>query len=183
MQILDILLYLILFPLIAALFLLFERRDSSRTLIVQLSAVAIGIVSLLLLVLGFDKGSLIYAVGSEPVSQAMFFIEMVLAVFILWLGIRYRKSLAVVLILLQAGLLVWFETSLAGNLHVENNLFVDQFSIIMALIIGIIGTLICVYAVGYMETYHNHHKEIRDRRNIFFGILFLFLAAMCANLK
>ncbi|MDD1680547.1 MAG: NADH-quinone oxidoreductase subunit L [Methanoregula sp.] len=178
MQILDILLYLILFPLIAALFLLFERRDSSRTLIVQLSAVAIGIVSLLLLVLGFDKGSLIYAVGSEPVSQAMFFIEMVLAVFILWLGIRYRKSLAVVLILLQAGLLVWFETSLAGNLHVENNLFVDQFSIIMALIIGIIGTLICVYAVGYMETYHNHHKEIRDRRNIFFGILFLFLAAM-----
>jgi ech hydrogenase subunit A len=177
-QILDILLYLILFPLIAALFLLFERRDSSRTLIVQLSAVAIGIVSLLLLVLGFDKGSLIYAVGSEPVSQAMFFIEMVLAVFILWLGIRYRKSLAVVLILLQAGLLVWFETSLAGNLHVENNLFVDQFSIIMALIIGIIGTLICVYAVGYMETYHNHHKEIRDRRNIFFGILFLFLAAM-----
>jgi ech hydrogenase subunit A len=177
-QILDILLYLILFPLIAALFLLFERRDSSRTLIVQLSAVAIGIVSLLLLVLGFDKGSLIYAVGSEPVSQAMFFIEMVLAVFILWLGIRYRKSLAVVLILLQAGLLVWFETSLAGNLHVENNLFVDQVSIIMALIIGIIGTLICVYAVGYMETYHNHHKEIRDRRNIFFGILFLFLAAM-----
>ena len=178
MQILDILVYLILFPLIAALFLLFERRDSSRTLIVQLSAVAIGIVSLLLLGLGFDKGSVLYAVGSEPVSQVMFFIELVLAAFILWLGIRYRKSLTVVLILLQAGLLVWFETSLAGDLHVTSNLFVDQFSIIMALIIGIIGTLICVYAVGYMETYHNHHKEVRDRRTIFFSILFLFLSAM-----
>jgi len=177
-QILDILVYLILFPLIAALFLLFERRDSSRTLIVQLSAVAIGIVSLLLLGLGFDKGSVLYAVGSEPVSQVMFFIELVLAAFILWLGIRYRKSLTVVLILLQAGLLVWFETSLAGDLHVTSNLFVDQFSIIMALIIGIIGTLICVYAVGYMETYHNHHKEVRDRRTIFFSILFLFLSAM-----
>ena len=178
MQILDILVYLILFPLIAALFLLFERRDSSRTLIVQLSAVAIGIVSLLLLGLGFDKGLVLYAVGSEPVSQVMFFIELVLAAFILWLGIRYRKSLTVVLILLQAGLLVWFETSLAGDLHVTNNLFVDQFSIIMALIIGIIGILICVYAVGYMETYHNHHKEVRDRRTIFFSILFLFLSAM-----
>ena len=46
----------------------------------------------------------------------------------------------------------------------------------MALIIGIIGSLICVYAVGYMETYHHHHTEIRDRRNLFFGILFIFLS-------
>jgi ech hydrogenase subunit A len=66
----------------------------------------------------------------------------------------------------------------SGNLHIGNNIFVDQFSIIMALIVGIIGSLICVYAVGYMETYHHHHKEIRDRRNLFFGILFIFLSAM-----
>ncbi|MHB8052038.1 MAG: proton-conducting transporter transmembrane domain-containing protein, partial [Methanoregula sp.] len=178
MQILDLLLCLILFPLIAALFLLVVRRDSWRSLIVQLSALVIGIVSLVLLVLGFDKNTLLYTIGSEPVSQIMFFTEMVLAVFIVYLGIKYRKSLSVVLILLQAGLLVWYETNLAGHMTVGNNLFVDQFSIIMALIIGIIGTLICVYAVGYMETYHNRHKEIRDRRNIFFGIMFIFLAAM-----
>ena len=178
MQILDLLLCLILVPLIAALFLLVVRRDSWRALIVQLSAVAIGIVSLVLLILGFDKGTLLYSVASEPVSQVMFFIEMILAVFILYLGIKHRKSLTIILILLQAGLLIWFEMSLAGHLHVENNLFVDQFSIIMALIIGIIGTLICVYAVGYMETYHNRHKELRDRRGIFFGLLFIFLAAM-----
>jgi ech hydrogenase subunit A len=177
-QILDLLGYLILFPLIAAFFLLIERRDPGRTLIVQLSAIIIGVLSLALLVLGFDKGTIIYAVGSEPVSQVMFLIEMVMAVFILYLGIKYRKSLTVALILLQAGLLVWFETSLAGHLHVANNLFIDQFSIIMALIVGIIGTLICVYAVGYMETYHARHKEVRDRRTIFFGILFLFLSAM-----
>jgi len=177
-QILDLLLCLILFPLIAALFLLVVRRDSWRSLIVQLSALVIGIVSLVLLVLGFDKNTLLYTIGSEPVSQIMFFIEMVLAVFIVYLGIKFRKSLSVVLILLQAGLLVWYETNLAGHMTVGNNLFVDQFSIIMALIIGIIGTLICVYAVGYMETYHNRHKEIRDRQNIFFGIMFIFLAAM-----
>jgi ech hydrogenase subunit A len=177
-QILDVLLCLILFPLIAALFLLVMRRDSWRALIVQLSAVFIGIVSLVLLILGFDKGTLLYSIASEPVSQVMFFIEMILAVFILWLGIKFRKSVAIILILLQTGMLVWFEMNLAGELHVANNLFVDQFSIIMALIIGIIGTLICVYAVGYMETYHLRHKEIRDRRGIFFSILFIFLAAM-----
>jgi ech hydrogenase subunit A len=177
-QILDLLLYLILFPLIAAIFLLFERRDSSRSLIVQLSAVAIGIVSLLLLVLGYNRDTLLYAIGSEQVGQIIFVFEMLMAVFILYLGVKFRKSLAVVLILVQTGMLVWYETNLAHGTHVANNLFVDQFSIIMALIIGIIGTLICVYAVGYMETYHNRHPEVRDRRNIFFAILFLFLAGM-----
>lgn len=177
-QILDLLLYLILFPLIAAIFLLFERRDSSRTLIVQLSAVAIGIVSLVLLVLGFNRDTLLYAVGSEQVGQVIFFLEMLMAVFILYLAVKFKKTLATVLILVQTGLLIWFETSLAHDMHVVNNLFVDQFSIIMALIIGIIGTLICVYAVGYMETYHNRHPEVRDRRNIFFAILFVFLAGM-----
>jgi ech hydrogenase subunit A len=177
-QILQLLLYLILFPLIAALFILIGRRDSGRNLIVQISAIVIGIVSLALLVLGFDKGTLIYSIASEPASQVMFFIEIILAAFILYLGIKHRKSLSVVLILVQSGLLFWFETSMAGHLHVEDTLFVDQFSIIMAMIIGIIGTLICVYSVGYMETYHLQHKEIRDRRGIFFGLLFIFLAAM-----
>ena len=178
MQILNLLLYLILFPLIAAIFLLIERRDSGRNLIVQLSAIAIGIVCLVLLVLGYDKGTLIYSVASEPASQIMLFIEMILAAFILYLGIKYRKWLVVVIILLQVGLGFWFETSLASHLHVAENLFVDQFSIIMALIVGIIGSLICVYSVGYMETYHRHYKEVRDRRNLFFGLLFIFLAAM-----
>ncbi|MGA2120634.1 MAG: proton-conducting transporter membrane subunit [Methanoregula sp.] len=178
MQILQLLLYLILFPLIAALFILIGRRDSGRNMIVQFSAIVIGIVSLLLLVFGYDKGTLIYSIASEPVSQLMFVIEIILAVFILYLGIKHRKSLTVVLIVLQAGLLLWFEISMAGHLHVEENLFVDQFSIIMAMIIGIIGSLICVYSVGYMETYHHHHKEIRDRRGIFFGLLFIFLASM-----
>jgi len=177
-QILDLLLCLILFPFIAALLLLVVRRDSLRSLIVQVSAVVIGIVSLILLSLGYNSNTLLYTVGLETVSQIMFFIEIILALFIVYLGIRYRKSLSVILILVQAALLIWYEANLAGHLNAGNNLFVDQFSIIMALIIGIIGSLICVYALGYMETYHNRHKEIRDRRNIFFCILFVFLAAM-----
>jgi len=158
--------------------MLVGRKDTERKVIVQVSAVAIGIVSLLVLLFGYDKGTLIFSVDSEPFSQVMFFIELVLAAYILYLGIRHRKSLTVFLILLQACLLLYFELGFSGNLHIGNSIFLDQFSIIMALIVGIIGSLICVYAVGYMETYHDHHKEIRDRRNLFFGILFIFLSAM-----
>jgi ech hydrogenase subunit A len=46
------------------------------------------------------------------------------------------------------------------------------------MIIGIIGSLICVYSVGYMKTYQLQHKEVPDRRGFFFAILFVFLAAM-----
>lgn len=154
------------------------RKDPGRKAIIKVSAIVIGIVSFLVLFFGFDKGTLIFSVDSELVSQIMFFTELILAAFILYLGIQHRKSLTVILILVQAGLLLFFEVGFSGNLHIGDNLFLDQFSIIMALIVGIIGSLICVYAVGYMETYHLHHKEIRDRQNLFFGILFIFLSAM-----
>ncbi len=158
--------------------MLVGRKDSGRKVIVQVSAIAIGIVSLLVLLFGYNTGTLIFSVDSELVSQIMFFIELILAAFILYLGIRHRKSLTVILILVQVCLLIFFEIRFSGNLHIDNNIFLDQFSIIMALIVGIIGSLICVYSVGYMETYHHHYKEIRDRQNLFFGILFIFLSSM-----
>jgi ech hydrogenase subunit A len=48
----------------------------------------------------------------------------------------------------------------------------------MALIIGIIGSLICVYSIQYMKDYHHHHKEMKDRQKSFFFIMFLFLSGM-----
>jgi ech hydrogenase subunit A len=108
----------------------------------------------------------------------MFIIEILLAVYILYLGIKFKKYFTVALILLQAGLLLFLEMGLISGIEPVNNLFIDQFSIIMAMIIGIIGSLICVYALGYMETYHNRHTGIKDRRKLFFFILFIFLSAM-----
>jgi len=154
------------------------RRDADRNWIVRISAVVIALITLYLLFVAFDQGSLYFAFGSEQVGQLMFVIELLLAVFILYLGLKYRKSFTVALILVQAGLLIFFETGLIPGIHPVNNLFIDQFSIIMALIIGIIGSLICVYSLGYMDTYHQLHPAIKDRRNLFFFIMFVFLAAM-----
>jgi ech hydrogenase subunit A len=55
---------------------------------------------------------------------------------------------------------------------------VDKFSIIMALIVGIIGSAICLYAIGYIPEYHEHHKEVKDRRRYFSFLIYLFLSAM-----
>lgn len=172
------LLFLMVFPFIVALCLLVARKNAVRDMVVKVSAILIGAATLYLLFAYISQGTVFFQVPFELISQLMFFAEIGLAIGILYLGVKYRKMLPVLLILVQTILLVWFEFSYTRSMHPENNLFIDQFSLIMAMIIGIIGTLISVYALRYMETYHQHHPEIRDRRGWFFFLVFLFLSAM-----
>ena len=174
----QLLLFLILGPLITAFFMLLVRKEPERNWIVKLSALGIGAVTILLLVTLGDKGTLYYSFAAESTGLLMFFIEMVIAVFILYLGIKYKNYLVVGLVLLLSAMMLYFEGVYAHTIDVKYSLFIDQFSIIMALIIGIIGSLICVYALNYMKDFHEHHKELPDRRNIFFFIMFVFLSAM-----
>jgi ech hydrogenase subunit A len=172
------LLFLILFPILVACLLLFVKRTTSRYAVVALSALAIGGASVYLLVRYASGGAVYFAASSEATDIVMVAIEMALALFIIVMGVKFRNYLAIALAVVQAALVVYLETTFAGSLHAANNLFVDQFSIIMALIIGIIGSLIAVYGVRYMETYHHHHPEVRDRQRMFFFVIFAFLAAM-----
>ena len=172
------LLFLILFPIIAACLLLFVKRTALRYVVVVISALAIGGATIYLLLRHISAGAVYFAVPSGTVDPLMVVIEMGLALFIIYMGVKFKNYLAIALAAVQAALVVYLETTYSGSLHVVNNLFVDQFSIIMALIIGIIGSLIAVYSVSYMETYHHHHPEVRDRQRTFFFVIFIFLAAM-----
>lgn len=48
----------------------------------------------------------------------------------------------------------------------------------MVLIAGIIGSLIAVFSLGYMEEFQKEHRDVQDRRPFFFFVIFLFLSAM-----
>jgi len=172
------LLFLILFPILVACLLLFVKRTTLRYAVVALSALAIGGASIYLLVQYAFEGAVYFAAPSEAAGLAMLAIEMVLALFIIYMGAKFRNYPAIALAVVQAALIVYLEMTFPENLQAAHNLFIDQFSIIMALIIGIIGSLIAVYAVRYMETYHHHHPEVRDRQGMFFFVTFAFIAAM-----
>ena len=174
----QLLLFLILGPLITAFFMLLVRKEAERNWIVKLSALGIGAVTIILLVSQYSKGTLYYSFDAESIGRFMFFIEIIIAVFILYLGIKFKNYLVIGLMLLISAIMLYFEGVYAHTIDVKYSLFIDQFSIIMALIIGIIGSLICVYALGYMKDFHEHHKELKDRRNVFFFIMFVFLSAM-----
>jgi ech hydrogenase subunit A len=109
----------------------------------------------------------------------MFYLKILLAACIFGIGLKYKRYAVVFLIFIQTIVAVYFEIFILPGTEITNNLFVDKLSIIMTLIAGIIGSLICVYALGYMQSFHRKlHPEIKDRRSFFFFIFFIFLSSM-----
>jgi len=174
----ELLLFLILFPLIIALLMYALPEHALKHLLVRIGALVIGVASVYLVATSFAQGAVFSTFASEPAGQIMFVIEMLMALFILYMGVRYKNYLAVALILVQSAMMIYFETTYAEHLTAIHNLFVDDFTLIMTLIIGIIGSLICVYSIRYMKVFHEHHPEVADRRRMFFFVLFAFLSAM-----
>ena len=171
----DVLYFLLLAPLIAAVLLYVLPDHPVRDWLVRIAAVVIAGASVYLLATAFDKGTQLVAFPTEPAGLVLEGLGLAIAFAILVLAIKYRKPVAALLVAVQAALTLWFMTAYAPGMHAEHNLFVDEFSIVMALIIGVIGSAICVYAVPYMRTFHVQHPEVQDRRRMFFFILFAFL--------
>jgi ech hydrogenase subunit A len=172
--------FLILFPIIVAFLLLILPQLSMRKMVVGASTIAIIAASIYLVVQYFKTGAVFFEAAeyAHEISLGMFAIEMVLAAIIIGLSIRYKQLLAGILMVIGAALTIWLEVSYGTEIHVAHNLFVDNLSLVMTLIIGIIGTLIAVYALGYMEDYHHHHPNMKNRTPFFFFIVFAFLGAM-----
>ena len=174
----NTILFLILFPLVPAIVLLVFPFTSLRNIVTRVSFACIAAASTYAAYTYFSSPAVFFSLPQHIISRGMFATEALLSAYIFVTGIRHRKYLASVLVTLQFAVTMYFEHAYASSAHVHNTLFIDRFSVIMALIIGIIGGLICVYALGYMKDFHAHHKEMKDKRPFFFFILFVFLSAM-----
>lgn len=170
--------FLIGFPLVVAIALLVLKADAIRDIVVRVAAIIIGVASMYLAIQYYSIGSELFDFQSETINSLMMGIEICLAIVIFILGIKYKKYLASVLAAVQTPILVWFELAKGHSIEVINNIYIDRLSIIMVLIIGIIGSLICVYSLPYMKDFQHHHHGEKDRRPWFFFLLFLFLSAM-----
>ncbi|MCX7772756.1 MAG: proton-conducting transporter membrane subunit, partial [Clostridia bacterium] len=157
--------------------MLFVKNDVLRGIIVRLSALVIGAAAIYTSILYFKDG-LKLSFHNELINYGMMAIEVALAIVVIAMSIKHKKYLAVLLVLVQTPLVLWFEFAHGHGIEVENDVIIDKFSLIMILITGIIGSLICVYALQYMKDFHHHHHEVKDRRPFFFFLLFVFLSAM-----
>ncbi len=183
----EIISFLILFPLVIAALLLFVKADGPRNIIVAVSAAVIAVGSIALTVQYFGAPWVGFDFSSEVIDYLCAAIDVVIAAAVIAFGIKYKNYFAVALAVIQViGSLV-FEFGFAHTVHVRVGLYVDSLSLVMALIIGIIGSGICVYALGYMKDFQDHLDEHgeglnelqrADRRPRFFALMFLFLSAM-----
>ncbi len=185
----ELISFLILFPLVIAVLLLFVKADWPRNVIVGMSAAVIAVASIALSVRYIGAPWIGFEFSSEVADYIGTTIGVVIAATVIGFGVKYKNYFAVVLAAIQVVGSLVFEFGFAHSVHVPVGLYIDSLSIVMALIIGVIGSGICVYALGYMMDFQKHlddHGEEegltelqrRDRRPTFFALMFVFLSAM-----
>ena len=170
---------MILGPLAAGVGLFCLKPDNLRRFLVALATLAVCVCALALPRLPAPSALAGFPLHHHWLNLAMMLTEAGMGLYVVVVGIRARHSMIVALMLAQGGLLAWFEWTYGAHLEAAHNLFLDKFAIIMALINGLVGGGICLYALGYMREYHEvAHREVADRRPLFFGLLFVFMGAM-----
>ena len=171
--------FLIVFPLVVAAILLVVRHESPRRVIVCAAGIVIGVASVALVVMNLGATCTLFEFQSEALDFVCTGISVAIAAVIIGFAVRYRNPWAAVLAVVQiVGTLV-LEFVFAHDIEVTYGLYFDSLSLLMTFIIGVVGSGICIYAVGYMEDFQAHEPAgAPDRRPLFFALMFIFLSAM-----
>ncbi|MFT4005194.1 MAG: hypothetical protein QM683_05955 [Lacrimispora sp.] len=163
---------LILFPLLAAFVIFLVKDDALRNMIVRISAVATAVLTLVVVGLYFRDGIAFSTQWEAAIDLIMAVVETAVAVYIITIGIRYKKYAVSVLSFVQTTAMLLFELKAKHGIEVERAIVFDKLTAILVMVVGLVGSLICIYAVGYMKTYHHHHTEYKERKSFFFSFCF-----------
>ncbi len=98
--------------------------------------------------------------------------------FILYLGWKYQHMGIRILAIAQIIGLFVLEMFLIDHHAAELSFYADPLSLTLVLIISIVGSLICIHAIPYMQTHEDHLHLPKSRQPRFFAWLVLFLGTM-----
>lgn len=170
-------LLLVTVPLVAALILLQIKANGIRKIMVKLAAIAIGALSIMTAVNYINQPTAF--MGDIPYFSALIMgVDVLTAIAILYYAISSKHYWIALLELAQVGVILHFEMEQGHFVKSYSPFLIDNFALVMIVIAGIIGSLIAVYSLGYMEEFHKEHPKVEDRRPFFFFVIFLFLSAM-----
>ncbi|MCD7722674.1 MAG: NADH-quinone oxidoreductase subunit L [Clostridiales bacterium] len=181
----GLILFLILFPFFSAALFALIKNNTARKYITYISAALIISCAVIFAVLFFSGGkdsvSFFSSAGalSEYAKYIIVAAEVFLVALICVLSFKYKKYYCALLSVAQTALTFWYEFSGAEPELLVSNIYVDRLSVIMLLIVAVVGSLITIYACGYMKDYCRRHPDVADRRPFFFALMYVFLGAMC----
>ena len=172
----------ILLPALSAALCYVAKGKTPRSVIVIVSSVIMAAVAIILANLVAKSGgrlSLSFEEMPIDIGKIIEFLDIALLIYIIYLGFSLRKVIISVLAVIQLVQMVLFE--IFGSVAEPVNAFViDYLSLIMVLIVSIIGPIIVVFALGYMDE-HEHHQHLKkSKQPRFFMIMLVFLGAMNA---
>ena len=165
-------------PLIAAFLVFCLRGNGARNAIVPLAS-AVTMVLSVAAALKFFGHPEFFKLAAPELPMVIMALDIIAAVVILYYTlVRFKRPWIALLELVQLGAVFWFEKTVGHSIDIAANIAIDNFAMIMVLIVGIIGSLIAVFSLGYMEEFQKEHRDMEDRRPFFFFVIFLFLSAM-----
>jgi len=134
----------------------------------------VGAVSSIMLVL--DGTGKVEVAGSSLalLENIVLILEVLIILFVFYVSAKHKNWPTLALIAIQTVIAAYSYMTIAKVESVSFN--IDQFSQVMILIVNIIGTVIILFATGYMDQYEKHRHL--DRQKTFFFTMSFFLAAM-----
>ncbi len=164
----------ILLPLVAGILVFIIRQYHVQSFIVVLTAIILAVNSILFL----QQGPFTYSPGGFNWGLMVTILDYVILLFYLYVGISLRNWLVLIFALTQLIPLAWWEFGMKAHVELTPAFVVDHLSIVMTLVISIIGSLICIYALRYMYDHEHHTKLAKSRQPRFLFWLVIFLGAM-----
>ena len=163
----------------AAILQLTVRQPKLQRVIALLTTAVLTGIATVMFINQYNQPDYYYLVSADEINHVMLVMEGLLAFYIGYVGIRRRKWSISLFAVFQVVALMWFEL---GGSHFSRDMghhvFVDKLNLLMIGIISVVGSIICLYAIPYMEKHHQHHPEQKDRRHLFVALLYLFLTPM-----
>lgn len=101
--------------------------------------------------------------------------EIAIIVFLYYISIKHKKWGVLTLTIISTVITIY--STLFMKKAEETTFNLDGFTLVMLLIINIVGTIIIVFANGYMNEYE-HHRNMKSRQKVFFPVVCVFLSAM-----
>lgn len=164
-------------PVLVGLILAVIKAQRPAALVARCGGVLIILLSVAFCVRHFDSQLSVDLSHYRMLQYFVLAAELAMTVYLVRVAMRNRSLLLGVMSVTQFMLIAALELSHIAE-PTRNSIQVDHLSLLMILIVGMIGGLICIYSVEYMKDYHRHHPDVPDRRGFFFAVLFIFMSAM-----
>lgn len=168
----------ILLPVVAAVLVFIIRQYQLRGLIVILTAAALIVNSIYFLKVGLPTE---YTPDNPIWGTIITVLDYAMLLFYIYAGLSLKNWLVLIFALTQIIPLAWWEFGVGASHALEEikpAFLIDNLAVLMVLVISIIGSLICVYAIRYMYDHEEHKHLEKSRQSRFLFWLVLFLGAM-----